>query len=90
MKKQELVSAVAKCAGITNQQAELALAGLAVTVADTLKAGDEVTIPGLGKLSAKAKPARTGRNPATGEPVQIAAHNVVKFTPLKLFKEAVK
>lgn len=51
--------------------------------------GAEVTLPGIGKLKAVAKPARTGRNPATGEEIEIPAKTAVKFTAAKALKDAV-
>lgn len=54
-----------------------------------LKKGGEVTLPGLGKLSVKSRAARTGRNPATGEEMQIAAKNVPHFSAAKALKDAV-
>lgn len=58
-------------------------------VATMLKAGQEIHIPGLGKFEKLAKPARTGRNPATGEPVQIAAKNAVRYVAAKSLKDAI-
>lgn len=62
---------------------------LGETVAKNLGSGEEVTLPGVGKLKTKAKPAREGRNPKTGEPVQIAAKTVIKFTPASALNTAV-
>jgi DNA-binding protein HU-beta len=55
---------------------------------ETKKSG-EFTIPGLGKLQKKARAARMGRNPATGEQIQIAAKTVVKFRLAKAAKDAI-
>lgn len=90
MNKKDLIDIISTNAGINKAQAELAVAALAVAVSDTVKAGGEVTIPGICKVSAKAKAERPGRNPATGETVIIPAHNAVKFTPLKGFKDYIK
>lgn len=54
-----------------------------------LAGGDEVTLHGLGKLKPVARPARTGRNPATGEEIDIPAKTAVKFTAAKALKDAV-
>jgi DNA-binding protein HU-beta len=54
-----------------------------------LKAGGEVTLPGLGKLSVSKRAARTGRNPATGAELKIKAKNVPKFSAAKALKDAV-
>ena len=55
----------------------------------TLSHGNEVTLHGLGKLKPVAKPARTGRNPATGEEIEIPAKTAVKFVVAKALKDAV-
>ena len=54
-----------------------------------LKAGDKLRVNGLGILEVKDRPARTGRNPATGEPVQIAASKKIAFRPAKELKAAI-
>lgn len=54
-----------------------------------LMGGNEVTLHGLGKLKPVAKPARTGRNPATGKGIDIPAKTAVKFTAAKALKDAV-
>lgn len=59
------------------------------SITEALKGGTDVNIPGVGKFKVVAKPARTARNPATGETVQVAAHKTVKFTLSKALKEAV-
>ena len=56
---------------------------------DAAVKGDEVSIPGFGKFKVQAKPARTGRNPATGATIEIAASKKVAFTPAKQLKDAV-
>jgi DNA-binding protein HU-beta len=59
------------------------------TVKLSLKQGEEVALPGLGKLKVAKRDAKMGRNPRTGEAVKIEAKNVVKFTPAKELKDAV-
>jgi DNA-binding protein HU-beta len=51
--------------------------------------GEEVSLPGFGKFKVQAKPARTGRNPSTGEVIEIAATKKVVFQPAKALKDAV-
>ena len=58
-------------------------------IAVELDAGRKVTIPGFGTFSTKHRPARTGRNPSTGEQIQIAAKNYVQFKPGKTLRERV-
>jgi DNA-binding protein HU-beta len=60
-----------------------------VTVTNAAVKGDPVQLIGFGSFSAGARAARTGRNPKTGEALQIAASTTVKFTAGKLFKDAV-
>ncbi|WP_374354530.1 HU family DNA-binding protein [Chitinimonas sp.] len=64
----------------------LALTGV---VHSTLQAGEEITLPGIGKLKVKDKAAKSGRNPKTGETIQIAAKRVPAFTALKVLKDVV-
>lgn len=58
-------------------------------VVDTLKKGEEVKIAGFATLAIKKQAARKGRNPATGETIEIAARSKVRFTPAKALKDAV-
>lgn len=79
MNKAELVSAMAEKAGLTNAQAKKALDAMMDATVDTLKKGDKLTLVGFGTFSVNDKPARTGRNPKTGEMIKIAAKKVMKF-----------
>jgi DNA-binding protein HU-beta len=65
------------------------LSGLVDGVTHHLKQGDRIRISGLGTLEVRKREARTGRNPATGEMMQIAASKKVAFRPAKELKEAV-
>jgi DNA-binding protein HU-beta len=65
------------------------LAGMVEGVTRHLKQGDRIRIGGLGTLEIRRREARTGRNPATGETMQIAASKKVAFRPAKELKEAV-
>ena len=90
MNKAELIDAIAQDSGLSKADATRALEALVGTVTKTLKAGDEVAITGFGKWSVSARAARTGRNPQTGEPVEIKASNAPKFTAGAALKKAVK
>jgi DNA-binding protein HU-beta len=57
------------------------------TIEETLKSGEDVAINGFGKFKIKDRPARQGRNPATGASVEIAASRKVSFTPSKTMKD---
>ncbi|WP_341678142.1 HU family DNA-binding protein [Niveibacterium sp. SC-1] len=89
MNKSDLISKLAEAAGHSKKDTEAVVDALAGVVAQALAAGDDVTLPGIGKLAVKAKAARTGRNPKTGETMQIAARKVPAFTALKALKDAV-
>ncbi len=87
MTKSQIIAAVAEKADISKAQAKDALEGLAELAYEG--ASDGFTIPGLGKLVKVDRAARMGRNPATGETIQIAAKTVLKFRIAKAAKDAV-
>lgn len=89
MNKQELINAVAEHSDMSKNTVSKVLDGLAEVATATLQAGEEVTLHGLGKLKTKESAARTGRNPATGEEMDIPAKTAVKFTAAKALKDAV-
>jgi DNA-binding protein HU-beta len=89
MNKQELIDAVASEAGIAKSAAEEAINAFLDTVTNAVVKGDAVQLIGFGSFSMGARAARAGRNPKTGEPLQIAAAKTVKFTAGKAFKDAV-
>ena len=90
MNKADLISELHEELGITKADAERAMDTILNSVIDTLKAGREVSIAGLGIFSAKMREARTARNPRTGEAIDVPAMRVPKFRPAKALKEAVK
>jgi len=75
--------------GLPKKQADTVLAEVFTQLVDHLKAGDRVRIGGLGIIQVKDRPARMGRNPATGEAIQIAASRKIAFRPAKELKEAI-
>lgn len=87
MTKAELIKNLA-AVGVTNLEAESVLNALAKFIEIRLIRKEELTVPGIGKFSVVEKAARTGRNPKTGETIQIAAKTVPKFTPAKALKDA--
>ncbi len=89
MTKTELVSEVAERTGLTKVDAERAVKALVDTVTDCLKKGDSLTIVGFGTFSVSQRAARTGKNPRTGEKLEIAAATTPKFKPGKSLKDAV-
>ncbi|MGM9539215.1 HU family DNA-binding protein [Anaerovibrio sp.] len=89
MNKAELVAKVAEKSGITKKDAEKAVAGIFAAVQETLVEGGKVQVLGFGTFEVKERAARTGRNPQTGEELQIAASRNPSFKPGKALKEAV-
>jgi len=83
MNKGDLITKVAENANLTKAQDTDAVNCVLDSVRDSLKDGDKAAILGFGTFSVTHKPARTGRNPRTGESMQIKAKNVVKFKPGK-------
>ena len=89
MTQAQTVAALAESQGVSKKDAKAFLEGLAgLAVAQTQKAG-EFRIPGIGKLVKSARKARMGRNPATGEQIQISARTVVKFRVAKAAKDSI-
>ena len=89
MNKGELVDAIHSKLGGTKAAAEEALKATIESISEALYAGDGVTLIGFGNFTITERSARTGRNPATGELIEIAAKNAVKFSPGKALKEGV-
>lgn len=89
MTKQELVDQIAAGTGQSKKTVDQVMHHMGLAFAHALKNGDEVALPGIGKLSVKQRAARTGRNPATGEEMQIAAKKVPHFSAAKALKDAV-
>jgi len=87
--KSELVEAIAGSADITKAAAGRALDAMTETIAEALKAGDQVVLVGFGTFAVKERAARTGRNPQTGEPLEIAAATIPNFKAGKALKDAV-
>ncbi len=84
--KADIVDAVAEGAGISKQKAGEAVQSVIDSISGHLQNGDRVQIPGLGTFSVSQRGARMGRNPKTGEAIEIKASNGVRFkvsAPLK-------
>ncbi|OUO54597.1 DNA-binding protein [Parabacteroides sp. An277] len=90
MNKTDFISQVAEKSGLTKADAKKAVDAFCETVTDVLKAGDKLALLGFGTFSVTEKPARTGLNPRTKEPIEIAARKVAKFKPGAELSEAVK
>jgi DNA-binding protein HU-beta len=87
--KQELIENIATSADITKAAAGRALDSVIDSISDSLKKGDSVVLVGFGTFSVRSRAARTGRNPQTGEEIQIAAAQVPAFKAGKALKDAV-
>ncbi len=84
-----LAAGVAEGQELSKKHAEAILTDVIDLIAKHLKKGDRVRIVGLGILQVRKRAARVGRNPATGEPIQIKASKKVTFRPVKELKEAI-
>ena len=89
MNKGELVDAVAAAAGLSRADATKAVDGTLDAIQSTLANGGSVSLVGFGTFSVKARAARMGRNPRTGEAIHIKASNVPGFKAGKALKDAV-
>lgn len=87
--KKDLIAKLSNQTGLSRTDAERALDTVSSTIAAELAAGNELTLPGVGKFSTSQRTARTGRNPKTGEAVQIPASTAVKFSAAKALKDQV-
>lgn len=87
MNKSELIDAVAVAADLPKASATRAVEAVFDTITASLKSGDSVALVGFGSFVAKAREARTGRNPKTGESITIAATKVAAFKPGKGLKD---
>lgn len=90
MNKGDVVSAIANKAGFTLKDADEAYKAFVATVAEALKAGDDVALAGFGTFKVKAKAARKGINPQTKEVIDIPATKAPSFKFGKSFKELLK
>jgi DNA-binding protein HU-beta len=89
MNKSELIDAVSNAAELSKSDAARAVDGVIATVTEALKSGDQVTVVGFGTFLVRQNSARAGRNPRTGETIQIAASNRPAFKAGKALKDAV-
>jgi DNA-binding protein HU-beta len=87
--KAELIDVVAQSADISKVAATRAVDGMVAAIAGALKKGDQVALVGFGTFSVKERAARTGRNPRTGEAIDIKAAKNPSFKAGKALKDAV-
>jgi len=89
LNKNDLIAAVATSTELSKADATKAVDGVLDAVTGSLKSGEEVRLVGFGTFSVAARAASTGRNPRTGESIQIPASNQPKFKAGKALKDAV-
>lgn len=89
MNKSEMIDMVAEAADISKAAAGRAVDAVFEGISSTLKSGDSVTLVGFGTFSVSDRAARSGRNPRTGETIQIKASKMPKFKAGKALKDAV-
>ena len=90
LNKSDLAGEVSQQSGVNTDDAKLAIEKLFELIARHLANGDEVNVPGFGKFTVTDRAARQGRNPQTGETIQIAASQTPKFSPAGALKTALK
>ncbi|MGH8033463.1 MAG: HU family DNA-binding protein [Luteimonas sp.] len=89
MNKNDLIDKVAESCGSTKADAAKAVDGVLSAITSALKSGQSVTLIGFGTFDVRSRAARTGRNPRTGEEIQIAAAKNPAFKAGKALKDAV-
>ena len=89
MNKADMIEQIAQAAEVSKSAAERAVDALVSAVKTTLKKGEEVTLVGFGTFYVGARKARTGRNPKTGEAINIPASKAPKFRAGKALKDAI-
>lgn len=89
MNKSDLITSVARASGLTKLDSEKAINATFQSITASLTKGDYAFVMGFGRFTVAQRQATTGRNPRTGEKIQIPAKRVVKFSPVAALKEAV-
>ena len=87
MNNSDLTNSLAEAQGLSKADAKKIVDGLFGIIADAATKGEEIALNGFGKFKVKDVAAREGRNPATGEPMKIAASRKLSFTPAKAVKD---
>ncbi|AKO93972.1 MULTISPECIES: HU family DNA-binding protein [Priestia] len=90
MNKTDLINAVAEASELSKKDATKAVDAVFDTILDALKEGDKVQLIGFGNFEVRERAARKGRNPQTGDEIEIPASKVPAFKPGKALKDAVK
>jgi DNA-binding protein HU-beta len=90
MNKTELISKVAETTELTKKDATKAVDAVLDAIAEALKDGDKVQLIGFGNFEVRERAARKGRNPQTGEEIEIASSKIPAFKPGKQLKDSIK
>jgi len=90
MNKTELINSVAEATELSKKDATKAVDAVFASIQDSLSKGEKVSLIGFGNFEVRERAARKGRNPQTGEEIDIAASKVPAFKPGKALKDAVK
>jgi len=89
MNKGELVTTVAKKTGLTKKEVDLVLTTILETIVEVVSSGEKITLVGFGSFEARERKEKEGRNPKTGEKIDIPASRIPTFSVGKFFKEKV-
>ncbi|MGF7050032.1 DNA-binding protein HU-beta [Paenibacillus sp. DS2015] len=90
MNKSELISQVAETSELSKKDATKAVDAVFEAIAGALQTGDKVQLVGFGNFEVRERSARKGRNPQTGEEIEIAASKIPAFKPGKALKDGIK
>jgi DNA-binding protein HU-beta len=90
MNKSELISKVAELSELSKKDATKAVESVFEAISDALKGGDKVQLVGFGNFEVRERSARKGRNPQTGQEIEIAASKVPAFKPGKALKDGIQ
>jgi DNA-binding protein HU-beta len=90
MNKSELITAVSDASGLTRADATRAVNALLGTVAQRLAAGEAVQLDGFGSFDRTERAARPGRDPRSGDPIEIPARRAARFRPARALKDALQ
>ena len=90
MRKADIAAQVAGRASLTKAQAKIAVDAVFEVIREALANGDTVSVAGFGRFSTKSRPARTGRNPRTGEGIAVAASKAPRFKAGKTLRDELR
>ena len=89
MIKADLINTIAKDMGVSKQEAEMGVNLFFETIKDAIERGEEIELRGFGSFRFRQRGARSGRNPRTGDPVEVPSKKVLYFKPSKHLKNLI-